>query len=82
HFYLKGQSPITISKGLKEYLEILPTDLFFRSHHSHIVNLDHLIRYDRKEGDVLILSDHATIPLAVRKKEALLNRLSKYQISG
>lgn len=77
-FYLTDGSTITISKGLKEYLEMLPTDLFFRSHNSHIINMNHLTRYDKKDGDWLFLSDDSKVPLAIRKKEALLNRLANY----
>ncbi|MEL6559080.1 MAG: LytTR family DNA-binding domain-containing protein [Bacteroidota bacterium] len=77
-FYLIGGSTITISKGLKEYLEMLPSDLFFRSHNSHIINMNHLNRYDRKEGDWLLLSDGSRVPLAIRKKDALLDRLANY----
>ena len=72
-FYLHEQDSILVSKGLKDYENILSTDLFFRCHQSHLINIDHLQRFDKRDGDYLILKDGSRVPLATRKRERLLS---------
>ncbi|MEO1050699.1 MAG: LytTR family DNA-binding domain-containing protein [Bacteroidota bacterium] len=70
-FFIKSGEAITISKGLKEYESLLLDHRFFRCHQSHLVNLEYLERYDRREGDMLILKGDVAVPLAKRKKDEL-----------
>jgi len=76
-FFIKNQEILTTSKILKEYEKMLPPTKFFRSHQSHLINLEFLLRYDKRDGDVLILKDGSQVPLAIRKKEILLNIIHK-----
>lgn len=72
-FFIKNREhPIVNSKILKEYVKLLPESSFFRCHQSHLVNIHYLSRYDKREGDMLVLEDGSKVPLATRKKEALL----------
>ena len=68
-FYLKDKSPLIASKSLKEYQKLLSDSTFFRCHQSHIINLNHLCRYDKREGDFLILNNGNKVPLATRKRD-------------
>jgi len=69
-------NPITVSKGIKSYETMLDESIFFRSHQSHIINLNYLTRYDKQEGGALILKDGSSIPLANRKRDALIKILN------
>ncbi|CAM1365945.1 LytR/AlgR family response regulator transcription factor [Tenacibaculum xiamenense] len=69
-FYLKDKSPLIASKSLKEYQKLLSDSTFFRCHQSHIINLNHLSRYDKREGDFLILNNGNKVPLATRKRDS------------
>lgn len=71
-FYLINHQKILISKGLKEYEEMLVGYGFFRVHQSHLVNLKYVSRFDKKEGGILILSDKSSLPVSQRKKQKLL----------
>jgi len=73
--HIVGEKAVFSSRSLKEYENLLTSPKFFRCHQSHIINLDFMSRYDRKEGDQLFLEDGSKVPLAVRKKERLMNRL-------
>ena len=75
HFFIKDQKPLLISKSLKDYEKLLPPEQFFRCHKSHIVNLNYLLRYDRREDDILIFQDGSKVPVARRKLEMLLERI-------
>lgn len=72
-FFIYEQGTLMVSKGLKEYENILSSTQFFRCHQSHLINLDYLLRYDKRDGDYLILKDKSKVPLATRKKEKLLS---------
>ncbi len=75
HFYLAGQRELIISTTLKYYEELLSDYGFSRVHQSHIINLQYLTRFSKKEGGEAVLKDGSIVPVSSRKKEQLLNLL-------
>lgn len=73
-FHLVGGRTLTISGALKDYADVLPEVRFFRAHHSYLVNTDSVTRYD-KTG-ILHLSGGAEVPVAVRKRDEVLQYLT------
>jgi two-component system LytT family response regulator len=71
-FSMADGSRLMVSKNLGEYEEMLADYGFFRIHHSHLVNVDFINRYDKKNGGVLILKDQSQVPVSLRKKNILL----------
>ena len=63
------------SRTLKEVEKLLPKDIFFRVHQSHLVNLHEIQTYVRGVGGQLILKDKKVIPVSRTRKEALMSRL-------
>ena len=74
-FVIKNQNILLLSKPLGDYEKILPQHQFFRCHKSHIVNLDYLLRYDKREDEVLIMQDGSKVPVSRRKLDILLEKL-------
>jgi two-component system, LytTR family, response regulator len=74
-FYLKSKQKILVSKGMKEYEEILTDYGFFRPHHSFLVNLKYISRLDKTDGGFLILKDNTEIPVSTRRKAKLIQVL-------
>lgn len=72
HFFTVENEKITVSKTLKEYNELLNDFKFYRVHQSHLINLAHVKRYDKKEGGFLIMDDNSSVPVSFRKKEDLM----------
>lgn len=70
-FYLDNDEKLLVSKTLKEYAELLDSSGFFRTHQSHLVNQDHILRYDKTEGGHLVMDDESIVPVASRKKDEL-----------
>lgn len=70
-FYLESGETLLVSKPLKEYDELLSRAGFFRTHQSHLVNLDHILRYDKKDGGYLYMDNKSLVPVSIRKKEEL-----------
>lgn len=75
-FYMKDKNKIIACRTLKEIEEQLKDFKFFiRVHHSHIVNLNEVVKYIRGEGGHLILSDGTSINVSKSRKDKLLNTL-------
>ncbi|MDP4149629.1 MAG: LytTR family DNA-binding domain-containing protein [Bacteroidota bacterium] len=70
--YFTDQPRVLASRTLKEFEELLPGDLFFRAHHSHIINLHYIKKYVKGEGGQIEMKDGAFVDLARRKKEEFL----------
>lgn len=72
-FFMSDGRKIVSVKNLKEYEDLLPEDLFFRIHHSHLINTNFIKRY-HKLNAIVEMEDGIKIPLATRrKKEFLIN---------
>ncbi|MCD4681782.1 MAG: LytTR family DNA-binding domain-containing protein, partial [Bacteroidales bacterium] len=52
-FYLKDNRKLLVSRNLKEYQELLTDRNFFRTHNSHLINLEHVKKYIRSEGGAI-----------------------------
>lgn len=61
-----------ISRTLKEFEEMLSPFNFFRTHHSHLVNLSHVREFIRTDGGYLVMRNKMAIPVSRSKKEDLL----------
>ena len=71
-FTLLNKKPVIMSKPLKEYDEMLTPYGFFRSHHSHLVNLSMIDRLEKREGGVLIMKDNSEAMVSSRKYAELV----------
>jgi two-component system, LytTR family, response regulator len=70
-------SPLLSSKTLKEFEDLLPTETFFRIHNASLVNLSFIKKYDKSEGSQVILSNGMVLDVARRRKDELLQLISK-----
>lgn len=71
-FLLKDGERILVPKSMKEFESILPDDQFFRTHQSHIVNLDHVKKYIKEDGGYILMNDGSEVLVARRRKEEFL----------
>lgn len=49
---------------------------FFRSHKSHLVNLNFILKVIKTEGGFIVMNDNSEVPLARGKKEELMNLIA------
>ena len=70
-FHLSDGKKLLVSKPLKEYDQLLGPAGFFRTHQSHLINLEHMQRYEKTDGGYLVMDDNSTVPVSTRKKEEL-----------
>jgi two-component system LytT family response regulator len=75
-FHLNNSQRIIVSNPVKDYEELLDDYGFFRIHKSHLVNLSFVESYIKGDGGYLLLKNKTKLPVSMRKKEMLLERLS------
>ncbi|MBL0333864.1 MAG: response regulator [Chitinophagaceae bacterium] len=63
---------LTASKTLKDFEELLTDDIFFRPHHSHIINLKYIKRYIKGDGGQIEMQNGHIVIVSRRKKEEFL----------
>ncbi|GAB4038229.1 7TM diverse intracellular signaling domain-containing protein [Spirosoma jeollabukense] len=74
--HLSNQKTVLASRGLAEFEHLCTEgESFFRTHKSHIVNLNHVVKYLRGEGGQVILDDGSTVDVSRRSKPDLMKRL-------
>jgi len=66
----------TVAKTLKEMEKQLASHNFLRVHHSHLVNLDHVIGYKNEDSGYVIMYGNEIIEISRRKKHEVLQRLN------
>ena len=73
--YFSNQHKITASRTLKDFEELLPAHIFFRPHHSHLINLNYIKRYIKGDGGQIELQNGSYVDVARRKKEEFLKAI-------
>lgn len=72
-FYLSDKQKIIASKILREYEDLLPKENFMRVHQSFLVNLNHVLRYEKKDKNALVMTLNHQIPVSHRLRGKLIN---------
>jgi two-component system LytT family response regulator len=76
-FHLTGKKTLVSSQTLKRYEELLEDGTFFRSHHTYLINMDHITKYFKGKNPYVIMSDGAEIPIAFRRKDEFIEMLGR-----
>ncbi|MBI1225682.1 MAG: response regulator [Bacteroidetes bacterium] len=71
-----GNGPkLLLTKTLKDFSQILEATGFLRVHQSHLVNFDHIREFIKTDGGFIVMTDGAKVPVAVRKRAEVIERL-------
>ena len=76
-FILDSGKKIFVTKTLKQFERLFEEHSFFRTHQSHLVNMDYIQEYIRKDGGYLKMKNGTTVPVAVRRRSDLLEQLNQ-----
>ena len=74
-FYVESGEKIMVSKGIRDYADLLSEYGFFRPHQSYLVNLNFVKKVDKTDGGFIIMKNAVEIPLSTRQKKNLINLL-------
>ena len=77
NIHLVGGKKILSSKTLKDYEQLLTAQNFFRVHKTHLINLNHTVKYLKGEGGYVLMTDGASVEVSRQKKQELLSLLSQ-----
>ena len=75
NIHFSNKTKIIASKTLKEFEELLPEEIFFRTHHSHLINLNYIKRYIKGDGGQIELQNGVYVDVSRRKKEEFLKAI-------
>ncbi len=73
YIYHRNGQKYTASKSLKHFADILPRSSFLRSHQSHIVNINAIVKYSRMDGGQIILENDKEIPVSRNKRNEIIS---------
>jgi two-component system, LytTR family, response regulator len=73
--YFINHPKLIASRTLKEFEDILPPDIFFRTHHSHLINLNYIKRYIKGDGGQIEMQNGNFIDVSRRKKDEFLKAI-------
>jgi two-component system LytT family response regulator len=77
HVIKEDGKAVLVAKTLKEFDEMLSPFGFCRIHQSHLVNLSHVLTFEKSSG-IVILTTKERIPVSSRRKEFFLSALQHY----
>lgn len=71
-FHLVNGTTVVSSKNIGYYEPLLPSRMFFRIHHSHIVNLTKMYKYIRGKESYIVLENKKVLRVSRTYKDELL----------
>ena len=77
-FFINDKRKMLVSRHLKEFQDLLSDRNFFRPHNSHLINLDFVKKYVRRDGGYIEMIDGSQIPISRNRKDLFLAHMSRY----
>ncbi|GAB4404741.1 MAG: LytTR family transcriptional regulator DNA-binding domain-containing protein [Microscillaceae bacterium] len=72
---LRDKAPFLVSKNIKQLENLLPTDLFLRTHRSYMIHLQYVEKYCRADSEIQMRNGDR-VSLSRDKKEVFLKAFS------
>jgi len=77
-FWISDGRKILVSKTIKEFDSLLANSGFIRAHQSHLVSLEHIDRFMKKDGGWLRMSDGSSVPVSPNLKKQVLQAIQDH----
>jgi len=74
--FLENEKKFVLSKTLKYYENLLNEFGFLRTHKSHLLNIDHVVKYKRGKVGQAIMTDGSCVLVAASAKKEMLKHFS------
>ena len=72
--FLTNNKRLFVTKKLKDIEMLLPSHIFYRIHHSYVINLEKVREYLKTDGYV-VLDENKRIPVSRQKKVSFLSKI-------
>lgn len=76
-FHFMNKPPIVVSKTIGFYEDLLPSNIFHRTHQSHIVNIQHIYQLVHDGQSRILLQDGSEVPTSLRRREEVKRKIRK-----
>jgi len=73
--YMKSGEDYLVSRSIKNFEELLPSEMFLRNHKSYIVNLNEIKELLKQGGGEIVLSNDKIIPVSRSYKQQIFDAL-------
>ena len=77
---LLGGESILVSKTLKEFERLLIDYSFVRVHQSHLINLEKIKYFDKRDSGGIVMENGDNIPVSTRKRQSIFNAIDNLSI--
>lgn len=61
-----------VSKPIKFYEDLLADNSFFKTHKSHLINIDHVKKYFKGKQSYVLMTNDTKVPISIRRKDEFL----------
>ena len=73
--YLQDDSRVFVSKTLKDFEDMLPSNLFIRIHHSFIINKNHVRKFLKNDGGQVLMSNEKVLDVSRRRRDEFMKAI-------
>lgn len=77
NIYVSGNQKFLVSRTLKDFEELLPSEIFLRIHHASIINKNHVEKYIRGDGGQVVMRNGNVLDVSKRKKSDFLHAIGQ-----
>lgn len=78
--YLSNGENLLVSKPLNVIQDMLPKEVFYRIHRSHLVNMNFIKEFSRTDGHHVVLDNGTRLDVASRRKDEFVKALTTRQV--
>lgn len=76
--YMLDTSMTLFSKNLRYFEDLLEEEVFYRVHHSAIINMRYIRKYLKEDGGMALMEGGDKVPIASRRKAEFINKLTQH----
>jgi two-component system, LytTR family, response regulator len=76
--FLVGNRKLFLSKSLSEIEAMLDPSAFFRTHKSHLINLEHVQKHIKHDGGYVEMTDNSKVEISRRKKDEFVEAMNRF----
>lgn len=74
--FLTNGNKVLVSRGLKDFVELIQSKNFYKPHRSYYINLNQIRQYSKQDGGQIVMKNNDTIFVARDRKQEFLQLLS------
>ncbi len=71
--HLTDNRIITVTKMLREFIDLVDDNIFYRTHKSHIINMKYVKMYLKAEGGSILMIDDSKVSITKNNREEFLS---------